>query len=92
MQIDCPFCGKRNSSEFVNKGDASVSRPLSVDETAFFEFVYLRDNLSGPMKEFWFHAAGCHAWLIVARDAVSHEIIGVEVAKSAMLARKRGAP
>jgi methylglutamate dehydrogenase subunit B len=91
MQIECPYCGKRNSSEFVYKGDASVERPLSIDTPAFSDFVYLRDNVAGPMKEFWFHAAGCHAWLIVTRHTVTHEILKVELASPAMLARRRGA-
>jgi methylglutamate dehydrogenase subunit B len=91
MRIECPYCGKRNSSEFVYKGAASVERPPSSDEPAFFDFVYLRDNVAGPMKEFWFHAAGCHAWLITTRHTMTHEILEVEVARTAMLARKRGA-
>ncbi len=88
MRIDCPYCGKRNASEFLYKGDASLNRPQSPDSEAFFDYVYMRDNAAGPMKEFWFHAAGCHAWLIVTRDTVTHGITEVEVARAAMLKRK----
>jgi len=45
--------------------------------------VYLRDNPAGPHRELWFHAGGCHDWLIVSRDTRTHEISGAEPARSA---------
>ncbi len=91
MRIKCPYCGERNASEFVYKGDAAIERPQVTEAEAFFEFVYRRDNLAGPMREFWFHSAGCHAWLIVTRHTVSHHILGVEAARPALLSSRRGA-
>jgi sarcosine oxidase subunit delta len=26
------------------------------------------------LEEYWYHAAGCHSWLVVARDTRTHEI------------------
>jgi len=88
MRIDCPYCGERNASEFFYRGDASLDRPQGTDFDAFFDYVYMRYNAAGPMKEFWFHAAGCHAWLIVTRDTITHSITEVEAARTAMLKRK----
>jgi sarcosine oxidase subunit delta len=92
MRIDCPHCGERNASEFLYRGDASVKRPQTPDPDAFFDFVYIRQNAAGPMKEFWFHSGGCRSWLIVTRDTVTHEIMSVEAAREATSSRKETRP
>jgi methylglutamate dehydrogenase subunit B len=83
VRIPCPFCGERDSSEFVCLGDATIQRPDSALLDAaklFFEAVYLRDNLAGPHQEWWYHGLGCRSWLKVARDTRTHEIFGVRFA------------
>jgi sarcosine oxidase subunit delta len=92
MRIDCPHCGERNASEFLYKGDASVRRPQAMEPDAFLEFVYIRQNLAGPMKEFWFHSGGCQSWLIVTRDTMTHRIIRVEAAQASLSAPKGKQP
>ena len=82
MRIPCPFCGSRDSSEFSYLGDATMTRPdtsdLSADtDFAMSEYVYLRSNPAGAHQELWYHAAGCHAWLTVTRDTLTHDISGV---------------
>ena len=80
MRIPCPFCGDRDASEFVYRGDAKPVRPT--DSEAFFDYVYLRDNPAGRLNEHWYHAQGCRNWLVVERDTVSHEIFGAALARS----------
>jgi sarcosine oxidase subunit delta len=88
MRINCPHCGKRGSEEFTYLGDATVKRPNGVvpgpDDAAswkaWMDYVYLRDNPMGVHREFWYHAAGCHAWLVLTRDLRDHAISKVEVA------------
>jgi sarcosine oxidase subunit delta len=53
------------------------------------DYVYRRDNPAGPHRELWYHASGCRAWLVVARDVVSHAIASVEPARRLP---PRGAP
>jgi sarcosine oxidase subunit delta len=43
--------------------------------------VYVRENKTGLHEELWYHAAGCHAWLRVTRDLISHGITAVRTAK-----------
>lgn len=77
MRIPCPCCGERDSREFSYLGNASVRRPDAASpdaDKAFFDYVYLRDNRAGEQQEFWYHAAGCHAWLVVTRNTVTHEV------------------
>jgi methylglutamate dehydrogenase subunit B len=90
MRINCPFCGERDLGEFTYLGDAAPQRPLgAVDrpdpalDEAFHDYVYLRDNAAGPMREHWYHGGGCRAWLIATRDTRSHAFQTVEAAPGA---------
>ncbi len=80
MRIHCPYCGSRDSGEFVYRGDAAPIRPASLDTDAFVDYVYLRDNIAGLIDEHWYHLHGCRQWLAVRRDTVSHEIDSVVLA------------
>lgn len=73
MRIPCPYCGDRDSSEFVCRGEAAPARPTG--EEGFFDYVYLRNNPAGPTVEHWYHAQGCRNWLIVERNTLTHEIL-----------------
>jgi methylglutamate dehydrogenase subunit B len=92
MRIAGPFCGERDSSEFSYLGDAAPRRPTySAEEGeiapavtgAFHDYVYLRDNVAGEMREYWYHGGGCRAWLIACRDTLTHEFRAVETAPGA---------
>jgi heterotetrameric sarcosine oxidase delta subunit len=72
MRIPCPYCGSRDVQEFVYRGDAAPKRPQGED--GFYDYVYLRDNEAGEMREHWYHAQGCRNWLEVVRNTVTHEI------------------
>jgi sarcosine oxidase subunit delta len=91
MRINCPFCGERGNDEFSYLGDASVVRPDASApnaDDAFYAFAYERRNVAGPIRELWYHAAGCHAWLVVTRDTRTHEIFEVKSAQDAALAHQ----
>jgi methylglutamate dehydrogenase subunit B len=83
MRIECPYCGERDQGEFTYLGDASKIRPA--DPAAIYDYVYLRPNKAGRMDELWYHGGGCHAWLCVTRDTVSHEIFEVRGVREAAL-------
>lgn len=92
MRIPCPHCGERDASEFTYLGDATKRRPApDAPFEAMVDYVYLRDNPAGSHREFWYHAAGCHAWLIVTRDTRTHAVGAVESARDAALRRGGGA-
>jgi sarcosine oxidase subunit delta len=84
VRIPCPYCGERGNEEFSYLGDASPRRPDPAAADAaqqFADYVYLRDNPRGLLHELWYHAAGCHSWLVVTRDTMSHAITSVELAR-----------
>ena len=76
LRIDCPFCGKRDYDEFTYEGDATIGYPAldNHDQSAWYRAVFLRKNPKGPHKEYWYHAHGCHMWLEVSRDTLTHKI------------------
>lgn len=77
--------------EYSYLGDATVTRPrdgAAAPGEAWSDYVYMRDNPSGLHRELWYHAAGCHAWLVVTRDLRSHAIAAVELARDVALARE----
>ena len=94
MRINCPFCGERALDEFSYLGDADVTRPDPLSpgtEEAFYAYAYERRNVAGPMHELWYHAAGCHAWLVVSRDTRTHEIFETRPAQEVALERLKAA-
>jgi sarcosine oxidase subunit delta len=82
MRLPCPFCGERDAQEFVYRGDAAPARPQGED--GLFDYVYLRDNVAGVMREHWYHAQGCRNWIVVARNTLTHEILGAILAREAV--------
>jgi heterotetrameric sarcosine oxidase delta subunit len=84
VRITCPYCGTRGNEEFTYLGDATVKRPDAAAADAgdtFYDYVYLRDNPSGPHRELWYHTGGCRSWLVVTRNTRTHGISAVELAQ-----------
>jgi heterotetrameric sarcosine oxidase delta subunit len=79
MRLTCPYCGERDAAEFVYRGDAAPTRPQSED--GVFDYVYLRENPAGPLREHWYHAQGCRNWIVVTRDTLTHAIFGAVLAR-----------
>ena len=83
MRITCPYCGDRDSREFVTIGEVLATRPdgLGATPEAMSERIYFRTNAAGPQLSHWYHAAGCHSWLVVERDTRDHSILCVAAAR-----------
>ena len=76
--ISCPHCGMRPKEEFFIRGDASPTRPapMAADEV-WNDYVHLRSNPRGRVREHWQHVAGCRRWLVVERDNFTHDVFAV---------------
>ncbi|MCB1332422.1 MAG: sarcosine oxidase subunit delta [Roseivivax sp.] len=83
MRLPCPLCGSRDHREFTYQGAAvMLDRPApDAGAEAWDSYVHLRDNPAGATRELWYHGAGCGAWLVVARDTVTHAVFGAELAR-----------
>ena len=79
LRLTCPFCGDRSIAEFSYYGDATVRRPGSnAEQSAWVDYVYMRDNVAGSHCEFWYHEAACRQVLTVERDTRTHAILSVQ--------------
>ena len=84
MRIPCPFCGSRELSEFVYRGEAGGARPDPAAPDAaenFFAYAYLRDNPAGPGAGYWYHAPAAAPGSRSMRDTRTHEIEGADLAR-----------
>ncbi|ASU83181.1 hypothetical protein CDO52_10670 [Nocardiopsis gilva YIM 90087] len=77
LLIPCPWCGPRDEAEFRYGGQAGVAYPRdpwALDDGAWAEFLFVRDNPKGWFAERWFHTAGCRRWCHVLRDTLDNRI------------------
>jgi len=75
LQIPCPFCGPRDETEFLYRGDATAHRPNADSSPEdFYQYVYVRANPRGWHLEWWQHAGGCRQFIKVLRDTLSHDV------------------
>lgn len=91
LLIRCPWCGDREETEFHYGGQAHVSYPAdptALDDAAWAEYLFVRDNPSGHFAERWVHAAGCRRWFGTVRDTVTNEIVTNEMTAEVAPARE----
>ena len=77
LLIPCPWCGRRDESEFAYGGEAHIARPAEPDaltDAEWADYLFMRTNPKGAYRERWVHAQGCGRWFNVVRDTVSHDI------------------
>ena len=83
MRIDCPLCGPRDRREFYYAG-ADLPRPAEPAwGPEWDDYLHLRDNPAGRLRELWHHSAGCAQWLSVERDTRDHAVFSVRLASEA---------
>jgi heterotetrameric sarcosine oxidase delta subunit len=82
MRITCPLCGARDLREFYYQGAAvALARPEpDAGAEIWDDYVHNRENLAGVVRELWHHQSGCSGWLVVTRNTVTHEVLGVVLA------------
>jgi heterotetrameric sarcosine oxidase delta subunit len=59
----------------------STLRPPTRRELS--SYLYFRENLAGPQREWWFHSAGCGRWMIATRDTRNGAVDATEPAGGA---------
>ena len=85
LNIKCPNCGYRDESEFSCGGEAHITRPgyeVSLSDSEWAEYLFMRHNPKGNFTERWFHASGCRKWFNIVRNTATNEIFEVYPAGS----------
>jgi heterotetrameric sarcosine oxidase delta subunit len=77
MQINCPFCGPRNETEFTYGGPVGPDRPdpEKATDAEWVEYLTFVPNPAGPVQERWWHSKGCGTWFSIWRDTRTHDIL-----------------
>ena len=79
LLLDCPWCGRRDQSEFTPRGEAHIARPpdpYALTDEQWGDYVFFRTNPKGVHYERWVHTHGCRRWFNVARDTRTDHIYG----------------
>jgi heterotetrameric sarcosine oxidase delta subunit len=80
LLIPCPWCGPRDEAEFHYGGEAHIARPAepdTLDDAAWADYLFMRNNPKGRFAERWVHSAGCRRWFNLVRDTATHRILAV---------------
>jgi heterotetrameric sarcosine oxidase delta subunit len=76
--IECPWCGKRDQSEFSYGGEAHITRPKDnekMSDAEWADYLFNRSNPKGLHFERWAHSHGCGMWFNAARDTQTDEFL-----------------
>ena len=79
--LSCPHCGPRPVDEFAYFGEVTRRPERSENGSPSLreltEYVYFRDNVAGPQREWWQHRDGCGEWFLAERDTRTNEVLSV---------------
>lgn len=69
IQLDCPYCGPRDVSEFAHLGEVTGRPdPRTATKREWRTYLYTRENRAGVVLERWLHRAGCRRFFDAERD------------------------
>jgi len=77
--LPCPHCGPRDVNEFATTGEVLTRSGPQATRRELSEYVYLRRNVAGVQREWWYHRQGCGAWFLAERDTRTNEVLKVEL-------------
>ncbi len=77
--LTCPNCGAREVTDFAFGGEVRGRprrRPSYRDLGAYN---YLRRNIAGVQREWWYHRSGCRQWFLAERDTRTNVVLRTEL-------------
>jgi heterotetrameric sarcosine oxidase delta subunit len=81
--LPCPHCGPRDVNEFTFQGELTRRPQAHPSLRELTDYVYFRDNVAGPQREWWYHRLGCGTWFVAERDTRTNEVLGVALPTAA---------
>jgi heterotetrameric sarcosine oxidase delta subunit len=72
--LSCPLCGPRDVYEFRFGGEVQSRPAPGSDQHTWGEYLYMRTNVSGVERAWWFHRAGCRRWFQAERDTRTNTV------------------
>jgi heterotetrameric sarcosine oxidase delta subunit len=80
LLVPCPNCGPRDVGEFGFAGEVLTRPRAEPSPRELTSYLYLRDNVAGVQREWWYHRLGCEAWFRAERDTRTNEFLSTELA------------
>ena len=77
--LSCPNCGPRDVEEFRCAGEVTVRPKASPSLRELADYVYLRRNVAGVHREWWYHRSGCGLWFLADRDTRTNAVVRTEL-------------
>jgi heterotetrameric sarcosine oxidase delta subunit len=72
--LSCPNCGVREVTDFGFGGEVSLRPERRPEWRELNAYNYMRRNVAGVQREWWFHRSGCRAWFQAERDTRTNEV------------------
>jgi sarcosine oxidase subunit delta len=69
-------------NEFSYQGEVTVRPRESPRFEELTSYLYYRNNVAGPQREWWFHRDGCELWFLAERDTRTNEVLNVELPRA----------
>ena len=77
--LPCPNCGPRDVNEFVCAGEVTSRPKRTPTLEELTAYLYLRRNVAGVQREWWYHRLGCELWFQAERDTRTNEVLLTEL-------------
>jgi heterotetrameric sarcosine oxidase delta subunit len=73
--LTCPGCGPRDVGEFRYGGEVQSRPAPGSSRDAWASYLYLRTNVAGVERAWWFHRLGCRRWFQAERDTRTNAVL-----------------
>ena len=72
--LTCPNCGERSVNEFRNGGEVMARPAPNATKDEWTRYFYMRANVAGEQREWWYHSFGCRKWFVAVRNTVTNDV------------------
>lgn len=73
--LECPCCGIREVSDFAFGGELSERPAPDAPARQVYATLYMRRNVAGVQREWWYHRSGCRTWFLADRDTRTNVVL-----------------
>jgi heterotetrameric sarcosine oxidase delta subunit len=84
--LPCPNCGPRDVNEFHFQGEVTKRPKRAPTLRELTSYLYFRENVAGPQREWLCHRDGCEAWFQAERDTRTNEVLSTWIPEAGVAA------
>lgn len=72
--LNCPNCGSRSVNDFRYGGEVTARPSPGDTEEKWAAYFYVRKNVAGLQREWWYHKYGCRRWFQAERNTLNNRV------------------